>query len=292
MVVSPGASGNGVGTVCTHRARRLPSAVVHVVAVLVAAALIHVAIVRVRLPLGVLVAGAVAVLVGASLAAPPQQVWHSVVGGVVVLVAMVPAVARRQVRMVAEGLADITWQPGAVAAGGERLVQDLQEAGFLLADDGWARADALDWCLVALRRGPLRVLVVSSARGPTMDVTTVLDNGRILLTTPSARARARSDVVRQCVPTTDPDELLARHEAVIAAAVAAGRSPVVPDTAQLTAAAIADERLHSRDVLAGGVPAALVTMWRELTGTDADVGEATERPDAWARLVAEPGGSS
>ncbi|HEU5081756.1 MAG TPA: hypothetical protein VFU14_00310 [Acidimicrobiales bacterium] len=260
----------------------------HVLVSLAIAAVVHVGIVRSRLPLLVVAGAGVLVLALAGALVRPDHLWQTVSGVVIVFVALVTAVQRRRIREVVDGLANLTWHPGAVPADGEALVRDLEVAGFQLADDGWARAGDLGWCVVALRRGPLRAFVVSGELGPMLDITTALDNGRLFVTTPSAMLRVGADVVRLCVPTDDPHELIARHEGVLVDVATSGRTPMVPDTERLTAEAVADELVQARAFLAGGVPAALVSVWRQLRGAHADTGPITQRPVDWARLVAEP----
>lgn len=260
----------------------------HVLVALAIAAVVHVGIVRARLPLLVVAGAGALVLALAGALVRPDHVWQTVLGALIVFVALASGVRRRQIREVVDGLSNLTWHPGAVPADGEALVRDLELAGFQLADDGWARAGDLGWCVVALRRGPLRAFVVSGPLGPMLDIATALDNGRTLLTTPSATSRVGPDVVRLCVPTDDPDELIARHEGVLVDVAASGRTPIVPDTERLTAEAVADELAQARDFLAGGVPAALVSIWRQLRDAHADTGPITQRPADWARLVAKP----
>lgn len=260
----------------------------HLLAIAITAGVLHVAIVRLRVPSAVLWVGTVVLLLVVSALVPSTSIWTSVAGAVVVLLALVSAAARRQLRLVVDGLAAARPHPTAVPADGQELVRRLEVEGFQVAGDGWVRADPLGWCVVALRRGPTRVLVVSGERGPAIDVATTFDNGRTLVTAASGRDRVAPDVVRQVIRTDDPIELLTWHDDVVTAAGAAGREPIVPAVDHLTADAVVDEVVHGRQVLAGGVPTILVSLWRELTGAYADVGPVTERPDDWLRLVAEP----
>lgn len=266
-------------------------------AIALTAGVLHVAIVRLRVPSPVLWVGAALPLLAVSVFVPATSAWASVAGAVVAVLALATAAARRQVRRTIDGMLSARPDPVAIPADGLELVRRLELEGFQVADDGWVRSealgsvrsDALGWCLVALRRGPTRVFVVSGERGPAFELSTTFDNGRTLLTAASGRDRVAPDVVRQVFRTDDPIELLSWHDDVVTAASAAGRTPLVPAVERLTADALVDEVAHGRQVLAGGVPTILVGMVRELTGADADVGPVTERPDDWLRLVARPG---
>lgn len=260
----------------------------HLLAMVVVAVLVHVALVRVRVGLVPLVAASVLVVAVVGVVVRPSSLLENGLGAAAVLLAALTGVVRRQTRIVVEALAHATWHPSSAHDSGDEFVRALQEHGFAIADDGWARAEGIDWSLVALQRGPVRALVVSGAHGPTMEASTVLDNGRVLLTAPSARDRVAPHVVRQCFPSTDALELVDEHELALEAAVSAGRLPVARRFDDLTATALAEEVAHGQQLLQGGIVAALGSLWRELTRTERDLGAVTERPDAWARLVTDP----
>ncbi|MDE0805130.1 MAG: hypothetical protein OSA99_17625, partial [Acidimicrobiales bacterium] len=183
--------------------------------------------------------------------------------------------ATRTIDDVVHDLEDLHVDPAAVRADGVMLAEHLESEGFTRAPEGWLHFERHGWDAIALRRDATVAFMVSGDRGPLIEFTSTLEDGRVLMTVPRARDRVPKSVLRQCFPDADVDTLLREHATALDWLRRNGCTAATIEMDDLTEHALGAERAH-----AGARGGPVGSMIRELRRQHLDVGSVVNRHSA------------
>jgi hypothetical protein len=171
--------------------------------------------------------------------------------------------------------------PGPVRDDATELAATLGSAGFVA--DRWLWLDEVRWgCLALQRADGTRAVVLSGDRPPGFDVVSEVVGGAALLSEHTAFGPNPPGVVRQAMAGATVLELIAAHDAVLAAA--GNPRLTVHPAGDVTLAALDFERRSLEHILEHGWRRAASTAWRNLLRRPHDTAPVTERPSDLARL--------
>lgn len=204
----------------------------------------------------------------------------------VIFVAFVTGLALRTMRQIVSALDELSEGPAYLRTDAVELLAELHGLGFMSAPEGWHHVESQGWDLLAVVREHIAGLIVSGDAGPTLELDTFLDNGRVLVSCTSGRDRVRPHVVRQVFPDATVVELLAEHQVAVHLAQANGVEAATVAPSEVDEVILQEERAHGRSVLQRGALGIFGSVWRESRRAHLDLGSVVDRPDAAAELVA------